>query len=123
MKNHLKIVIHPKFHAKRLNNDICLVKTKEILVLDGIKAKAVRLPNATDDITDEGCQIAGWGKTESKMQSAVVLKVTDSNLSFSNFLVNTIQQARAIYLTFVIVKGPRNFRKFISQERPVRILI
>ena len=81
MKNQSKIVIHPKFHAKRLNNDICLVKTKETIVLDGIKAKAVRLPNATDDITDEGCQIAGWGKTESNLQSAVILKVADSNFT------------------------------------------
>ena len=90
MKNHLKIVIHPKFHARRLNNDICLVKTKETIVLDGIKAKAVRLPNATDDITDEGCQIAGWGKTESKMQSAVVLKVKDSSFGGIIFTIYRI---------------------------------
>ena len=42
--------------------------------LDGIKAKAVHLPAADDQIFDENCEVAGWGKTENGMQSAVVLK-------------------------------------------------
>ena len=55
-------------------NDICLVKTVETMDLDGIKAKAVHLPAADDQIFDENCEVAGWGKTENGMQSAVVLK-------------------------------------------------
>ncbi|XP_061649632.1 transmembrane protease serine 3 [Phyllopteryx taeniolatus] len=68
-----QIIHHVRYHPKGLDYDIALVKLSEPLVFNGF-VEPICLPNFGEEF-DEGtmCWISGWGATEDKGQTSVVL--------------------------------------------------
>ncbi|XP_061548084.1 transmembrane protease serine 3 [Phycodurus eques] len=68
-----QIIHHVRYHPKGLDYDIALVKLSKPLVFNGF-VEPICLPNFGEEF-DEGtmCWISGWGATEDKGQTSVVL--------------------------------------------------
>ena len=72
--------IHPQYDNASLVKDVCVIKTKTDLQLDGKARNTVCLPDnkqhlLTDSSSDSGekkCFIAGWGRQENEKSSGVL---------------------------------------------------
>ena len=75
-----KIVIHEKFVAQGLFNDIALIQISPTDIETSDYVKPVCLPNYEEPVAGTKCFIAGWGKTLDATSSDV-LKDTEITIS------------------------------------------
>ena len=79
--------MHPDYNGNFHDNDICLVKTKKPIVIDGEKTSIMCMPEVELELEDEDtCWVAGWGResTWSQTQQSVLLKSMTTGVEYCN---------------------------------------
>lgn len=101
--NIIKIVVHPNWDSKTINNDLALCELERELDLDGAEShlKTICLANAAHpSIEGQNVVISGWGLTKYQgdtlpdiLQRAVVPCVTQSSCKSAYQFINPITDA------------------------------
>ena len=98
-----EIFVHPDLN-RRAGNDYCLVKLTKPLVLDGCRAKKIKLASKRDDrLYGQRCFSAGWGTVQvNEPRSAVLRKITTRTdcKNFSIPKLNLIVKPQLLQINF-----------------------
>ena len=73
----LKLIIHPKYNIRTIDNDIALIRLKTSLVLSRINSGTDCLPsNGLRLAVGQSLTVSGWGQTK-RFRSSNILRTTD----------------------------------------------